>query len=95
MTKRNINPVDITHEILKRVTSGWFDSTDIDHFVDAFGVAPGKEKVDFVQRFLAVLKSIPQSVMDQETRDKVLEVGQEYIDKAIEEENKLEDEEEN
>lgn len=87
-----LNSVEITYEILKRITSGWFDSSDIDYFVETFAVTPGKEKVDFIQRFLALLKSAPQTVMDQETREKVLEVGQEYIDRVIEEESSLEEE---
>jgi len=87
-----LNSVEITYEILKRITSGWFDSSDIDYFIEKFGAVPGKEKVDFVQRFLALLKSVPQTVMEQEIREKILEVGQEYIDKVIEEESKLEEE---
>lgn len=91
MANTSIDPVILTHEVLKRIDSGWFDSSDFDYFMDFFGAKPGEQKVDLSQRLLALFKSVPTNILEQENRERILDVAQEYIDKAIEEEAELEE----
>ncbi|PWU07415.1 MAG: TyeA family type III secretion system gatekeeper subunit [Verrucomicrobia bacterium] len=92
--KKPIPSVEFAKKLLELTESTWVDTEDFDVFIEMAGVQPGKQKVDFCQRLLAIIKRLPEKVVNQEHRQKIIEVGQEYLDQAIEEEDRLEEEEE-
>lgn len=81
-------------KILELTESSWVEPEAFEEFVKIAQVKPGEQKVDFTQRFLALLKRLPEKVVSQEKLDKIIEAGKEYLESAIDEEEELLDEEE-
>lgn len=91
----NKNPlasVEFAKKILDLAEATWIDADEFEVFTEMAGVQPGKQKVDFSQRFLAIIKRLPEKLVSLERKQKLIEAGQEYLDQAIEEEDRLEEE---
>lgn len=89
--KKPIASVAFAKKILDLAEATWIDADAFEVFTEMAGVKPGKQKVDFSQRFLAVIKRLPEKLVSLERKQKLIEAGQEYLDKAIEEEDRLEE----
>jgi len=92
MAQQKANSVQFAKRILELTKASWVEGSDFDEFVEMAGVQPGQQKVDFCQRFLALIKRLPDKLIDAEAKQKIIEAGQEYLDQAIEEEEELLDE---
>ena len=92
MTKESTTAIKFAQKVLELTTASWVDPEEFDKFVELVGVKPGEQKVDFFQRFLALLQRLPDKLVDKEIKEKIIEAGQEYLDKAIAEEEELLDE---
>ena len=90
--KNQIESVEFAKKILDLTETSWIDVDAFEVFTEMAKVKPGKQKVDFSQRFLAIIKRLPEKLVSLERKEKLIEAGQEYLDKAIEEEEQLEDE---
>lgn len=91
--KKTIQSVEFAKKLLDLAEANWIDASEFEIFPEMAGVKPGKQKVDFIQRFLAIIKRLPEKVVSLEKKQKLLEAGQEFLDEAIEEEDRLEEEE--
>lgn len=85
-----INSIEFATKLLEMVEASWVDADAFEVFVKMAGVTPGKQKVDFCQRFIALIKRLPDKLVDAEQRRKIVEAGQEYLEQAIQEEDELE-----
>lgn len=90
--EKHIDSVEFAKKILDLIEASWIDADEFEVFTKMIGAKPGKQKVDFCQRFLALIKRLPDKLVNLERKQKLIEAGQEYLDKAIEEEDKLEEE---
>lgn len=90
--KKPIESVEFAKKLLDLAEATWIDSSEFEVFTEMAGVKPGKQKVDFSQRFLAIIKRLPEKLVSLERKQKLIEAGQEYLDQAIEEEDRLEEE---
>lgn len=88
--KEPIDSIEFTRKILEMIEASWTDPDAFDVFVKMAGVEPGKQKVDFCQRFIALIKRLPDKLVNIEQRQKLVEAGQEYLEQAIQEEDELE-----
>lgn len=88
--KEPINSVEFAKKLLELTEASWVDADAFDPFVKMAGVEPGKQKVDFCQRFIAMIKRLPDKLVNAEHRRKLIEAGHEYLEQAIQEEDDLE-----
>lgn len=88
--KEPINSVDFAKKVLEMTEASWVDANAFEDFVKMAAIEPGKQKVDFCQRFIALIKRLPDKLVDAERRRKIVEAGQEYLEQAIQEEDELE-----
>lgn len=93
--KKHLPSVEFAKKILDLAEASWIDADEFEVFTEIAGVQPGKQKVDFSQRFLAIIKRLPEKLVSLERKQKLIEAGQDYLDQAIEEEERLEEEENN
>lgn len=84
--------LEFTKKLLELTTSTWVDEKDFEPFVELVGIPPGAPKVDFLQRFIALLKRLPEKLVDREAKERMITAGQTYLEKAIEEEESLSEE---
>lgn len=88
--KDPINSIEFAKKLLEMTEASWVDADAFESFVKMAGIEPGKQKVDFCQRFIAMIKRLPDKLVDMEHRRKLVEAGQEYLEQAIQEEDELE-----
>lgn len=89
-----IDAIHLTKKLLELTTSTWVDAQEFQAICNLTQIPPGEAKVDFLQRLLALIKRMPEKLLDKETKAKIIEAGQEYLDQAIDEEEELLEEEE-
>lgn len=85
-----IDSIEFTRKILEMTEATWADPDSFDTFVKMAHIQPGKQKVDFCQRFIALIKRLPDKLVNADHRQKLVEAGQEYLEQAIQEEDELE-----
>lgn len=90
-----IESVGFAKKLLDFSEATWIDASEFEPFAQMVDIKPGKEKVDFSQRFLAIIKRLPEKLVNLERKQKLIEAGQEYLDQAIEEEDRLEEQQDN
>lgn len=84
------NSLLFAKKILELTEANWVEPSSFDVFVQMAHISPGKQKVDFCQRFLALIKRLPDKLVEPERRQKIVDAGQEYLEQAIQEEDELE-----
>lgn len=78
--------IEFSKSILHLARANWVEANSFNQFVEMVHIEPGPQKVDFCQRFLALIKRLPDKLVDLEHRQKIIEAGQEYLEEAIQEE---------
>ena len=90
MTEANpISSVAFAKKLLELTEASWVDADEFEVFVQMAHIHPGEQKVDFTQRLLALIKRLPEKLVSLERKEKIIEAGQEYLQRAIEEEDEL------
>lgn len=88
--KESTNSIEFAKKVLELTESNWVDPSSFEDFVKMANIQPGKQKVDFCQRFIALIKRLPDKLVNSERRRQLVEAGQEYLEQAIQEEDELE-----
>ena len=83
-----ISPTTIkfVQKLLELSESTWVDADAFAPFVNELQLPAGEAKVDFFQRLVAIIKRMPERVIMNDKRIKIVQAAQEFLDKAIEEE---------
>lgn len=86
---KSITAVVLAKKILDFTSSTWIEADDFSEFAEMLGIMPGEAKVDFYQRLLALIKRMPDSLVSIEMKSKIADESRKFLDKIIEEEENL------
>lgn len=84
-----ISAVQLAKRLLNLTSATWVDVEEFKAIAALTKIPPGEAKVDFLQRLIALIKRMPEKLMEREVKEKVIQAGQDALDLAIDEEEEL------